>query len=652
MASGKRLAGRTEAALNGLLEFRSLFEESPDANFLIEDGVFVDCNQSVLDMFGFTDKGSVVGKRPADISPALQVDGFLSSEKSVQMGASALKEGMSRFEWIHRRVNGEEFEAEVVLTALSREGRRLLHAAVRDITVRRRAEDALRVQAQIIDQIHDAVISTDPRGYIMSWNRGAERLYGYSKEDVLGKQISFLYSKDQYDFMLREVIPKLREKGNHDSEIRMVGKSGEEFFVRLSLSLLRDSASTVTGIIGSHIDITEHRKLEEQLRHAHKMQAIGQLAGGIAHDFNNVLTAILGYASLLQMRVKDNPALKAYVDQIFAASDRAASLTQSLLLFGRKQIVSLNPVDVNKIIRKSEKLLSRLISEDVELKTHLFDRELVVLADTVQVEQILMNLATNARDSMPQGGVLSIDTDVVQLDSRFVRSYGYGKPGSYALIIVSDTGAGMEQETAERIFEPFFTTKDVGKGTGLGLSIVYGIVKQHHGYVMVDSKPGKGTKFKIYIPLTKQLANKTRPSQVLPLLEHGAETILVAEDNPEVRKLTSEILRQFGYTVIEAENGEEAIARFRESKKDVKLIILDVVMPKINGKEVYEEATRLDPQVKVLFTSGYTADIISAKGITERGGNFIEKPLQARDLLRRVREMLDQKKTDSSKTEN
>ena len=648
--TGRRISD--QAVKESEAKFRTLFEKSGAAHFLIEDGLCIDCNRAAVTLLGVEREEDLMGCGMDLCSPDCQPEGALSSDRMREMIGIALDQGTNRFEWVFRRAVGEEFTAEVVLTALNRNGRRILHAAVRDITIRKQAEDALRMQAQIIDQIHDAVISTDPQGHVKAWNRGAERLYGYTKEEALGKHVSLLYPGEQYDVFRKEIMPKAQMAGGYEGEMRMVRKSGDEIFVHLSISLLTDGSGAVTGVIGSLIDITEHRKLEEQLRHAHKMQAIGQLAGGIAHDFNNVLTAILGYASLLQMRLKDNPTMKGYVDQIFAASDKAASLTQSLLLFGRKQIVSLSPVDVNKIIRKGEKLLSRLISEDVDLRTELFDRDLTVLADAVQVEQILMNLATKARDAMPQGGILTIGTDVVQLDNKFVQGHGYGKAGSYALITVSDTGMGMKRETVERIFEPFYTTKEAGRGTGLGLSIVYGIVKQHNGYVTVDSTPRKGTSFKIYIPLTKQAVNRTEAEQVLPLLERGGETILIAEDSPEVRKLASEILRQFGYTVIEAENGEDAIDKFRKAKENIRLILLDVVMPKVNGKEVYEEVSRIDPDVKVLFTSGYTADIISTKGIKARGANFIEKPMRAQALLGKVREILDQKKESASKAKN
>ena len=372
-----------------------------------------------------------------------------------------------------------------------------------DITERKRAEEALRLQAQIIDQIHDSVISTDLAGHITIWNKGAERLFGYTSEETIGKHVSIIYPEDQYQFLQETVVGPLRAAGSYEVELRNKKKSGEEFYVHLSLSVLRGANGAITGIIGYHMDITEHKKLEEQLRHSQKMEAIGQLAGGIAHDFNNILTAVIGYANLLQMRLGDGNQLRSYVDQIIASSERAANLTQSLLAFGRKQILDPKAITVNEIIKSMEKLLTRLISEDIELKTHFADKDLTVFADAAQMGQVLMNLVTNARDAMPDGGKLTIGTGLVQLDSAFVKRHGYGKPGMYAMISVSDSGVGMSEKTRQRVFEPFFTTKEVGKGTGLGLAIVYGIVKQHNGFANVYSELGKGSTFKVYLPLIR-----------------------------------------------------------------------------------------------------------------------------------------------------
>ena len=510
-----------------------------------------------------------------------------------------------------------------------------------DITERKRAEEALRLQAQIIDQIHDSVISTDLAGHITIWNKGAERLFGYTSEEAIGKHVSFIYPEDQYQLLQETVIGPLKAAGSYEVELRNKKKSGEEFYVHLSLSVLRDSNGVVTGIIGYHMDITEHKKLEEQLRHSQKMEAIGQLAGGIAHDFNNILTAVIGYANLLQMRLGEGNQLRSYVDQIIASSERAANLTQSLLAFGRKQILDPKAITVNEIIKSMEKLLARLISEDIELKTQFIDKDLTVFADAAQMGQVLMNLVTNARDSMPDGGKLAISTGLVQLDSVFVKRHAYGKPGMYAMISVSDSGVGMSEKTRQRVFEPFFTTKEVGKGTGLGLAIVYGIVKQHNGFVNVYSELGQGSTFKVYLPLIRSAYGEEKEPSLSPPVG-GTETILIAEDDTEVRKLTKNVLEEFGYTVVEAIDGEDAISKFLKHKRKVDLVMLDVVMPRKNGKEVYQYVRKIRPDIKALFTSGYTADVIHEKGVLDEGLNFVSKPVAPTELLRKLRDIFDQ----------
>jgi len=388
-------------------------------------------------------------------------------------------------------------------------------------------------------------------------------------------------------------------------------------------------------------DVTEHRKLEDQLRQAQKMESIGQLAGGIAHDFNNFLTAINGYGALLKMKLKKTDPLRDYAKQILLSSDKAANLTKSLLAFSRKQIINPRPVNINEIVKQSEKLMSRLISEDIELKTILSDKELIATADSGQIEQVLMNLATNARDAMPDGGLLTIETDFTEMNSDFIRTHGYGKPGRYVLLSITDSGEGIDYKTKDKIFEPFFTTKDTGKGTGLGLAMVYGIITQHNGFINVYSEPGNGTTFKIYLPAVESVTEEDLAEE-LPELTGGTETILMAEDNPYVADFLSKVLNDSGYTVLVTANGEDALNSYMANKTSIQLLLLDVIMPDKNGKEVYAEIKQSNPKIKALFLSGYTADLMHKKGILEKGINFLSKPVSPDDLLRKVREILDQ----------
>jgi signal transduction histidine kinase/CheY-like chemotaxis protein len=384
----------------------------------------------------------------------------------------------------------------------------------------------------------------------------------------------------------------------------------------------------------------EKEELEEQLRHSQKMEAIGTLAGGVAHDFNNILTAINGYGMLLKLELVEGSKLCKYADQIVKAGERAATLTRRLLAFTRKQIINPLPVNLNEIIRGIEKMLDRLITEDIELQLRLEVADPFVLADPGQIDQVLMNLVTNARDAMPQGGTLIITTGIVILEDDFVKRHDQVKGGDYVMLTVSDNGVGMDENVRARIFDPFFTTKEVGKGTGLGLSMVYGIVKQHNGIIEVDSETDKGTSFRIYLPLVEPSMEK---QQWIPpvLLQGNSETILVAEDDAAVMGLLKGMLEKNGYNVIEAANGDEAIKEFINHQESISLALLDVIMPRKNGREVYDEIIRIRPDVKALFISGYPRDVIDSKDARKEGINLISKPVQPNELLARLREALE-----------
>ena len=385
----------------------------------------------------------------------------------------------------------------------------------------------------------------------------------------------------------------------------------------------------------------EKQQLEEQLRHAHKMEAIGTLAGGVAHDFNNILTVILGYGNLLQMEIDEDSLFMERVENILASAHKAADLTKNLLAFSRKQMIDLRLINLNEDIRNATNLLSRLLIEDIELKLELNEEDLFVMADPVQLDQVLLNLAANARDAILKEGVVTIATEPVVLTQEFFKGEEYKKPGRYVLLSFADTGVGMDTETKEKIFDPFFTTKNVGKGTGLGLSMIYGIIKQHEGYINVKSEPGKGTTFKIYFPLIEAKDEK-KETDALPTQDYdGAETILVAEDDESVRALIKETLEKAGYRIIAAKNGEDAISKFEENRDKIQGLLLDVVMPKINGKEVYEQISRIRPGIKTLFMSGYSTNILSKKGVIEEGINYIAKPISSKGLLKKVREIMD-----------
>lgn len=386
----------------------------------------------------------------------------------------------------------------------------------------------------------------------------------------------------------------------------------------------------------------EKQTLEEQLRQSQKMEAVGMLAGGIAHDFNNILTALIGFGNLLEIKLKEDKILGGYVEQILISANKAATLIQRLLAFSRKQVIAPLPVNLGDNIAGIEKLLNRLIGEDIAVKLNITERPLIVFADPGQLDQIIINLAANARDAMPKGGTLTISADVMEIDKELFIPPDCIKPGKYALLTVSDTGVGIAEKIKDKIFDPFFTTKGVGKGTGLGLSVVYGIVKQHNGYVHLESEPAKGTTFEIYLPLMDLRSEKTqRKTQILR--RGNGETILFAEDDESVRKFVKETFREHGYRMVECVDGEDAVKKFAENKDAIDLVLMDMIMPGMSGKEAYDEIKKIKPGLKALFMSGYADDILQKKIILAEGINLIPKPIKPETLLEKIRETLDSK---------
>ncbi len=513
----------------------------------------------------------------------------------------------------------------------------------------RRSEEALRKERDTAQTYLDVagviLLALDADQKVTLINKKGCEVLGRAECDIVGKNWFDHFVPEPFRSEMKEYFPRFVE-GDIERfayfENPVLTSSGEERMIAWRNTVLVDESGRIEGTLSSGEDVTERKRLEDQLRQAQKMEAVGRLAGGVAHDFNNILTTIIGYGSLMQFDLDDGNPAKPYVEQILSSAERAARLTQSLLAFSRKQIINPKPVRLGVVAGKMEKLFAKIIGEDIELRTVCHDENATVWADSGQLEQILMNLAANARDAMPDGGVLTIETDRMELDGDFIKAHGYGKPGPYAVLSVTDTGAGMDEKTRTKIFEPFFTTKEVGKGTGLGLSIVYGIVKQNSGYVSVYSEPGRGTTFRIYLPAILMNIEEAGAA-ALTDAARGTETVLVAEDDADVRKLTKAVLEGAGYTVIEAVDGENAIRLFAEHKDEIELVLIDVIMPKANGKAVSEAIRKMRPRVKIIFTSGYTADIIHKKGILEEGAHFIAKPILPNALLDRVRKTLDKR---------
>ena len=640
-----------EALLASELKFRTVFEYANDAIFLIKDHRVIDCNEKTLSMFGRA-KEQIVGQTPYSFSTPLQPDGRDSEEKASERMSAVLTSGPQFFEWRHMKPDGISFDAEISLNSIELGGDTIVQAIVRDITERKQMEKAVQESEEQFRRTFEG----SPLGMVMAGadfrfiraNPAFCSMLGYMEEELLSLTFKDITHPEHIAEDMLHVNDLISGKiPLYRTENRYIRKDKGIVWGSSTVSVMRGADERFLYFLTTVEDITQRRKSEEekagleaQLRQSRKMEAIGTLAGGIAHDFNNILMALLGYAALLRMKINDST-LKTYVDQIFSASHKAADLVQSLLAFSRQQAISLRPISIHRIITGTEKLLKRLVTEDVSIKMVLATEDITIMADASQIDQILFNLATNARDAMPQGGTLTIETRAVDLGDEFLHFHGYGEPGRYALLSVSDTGAGMDEATRERIFDPFFTTKEAGKGTGLGLSTVYGIVKQHNGFITVYSEPNIGTVFCIYLPAVSEVGREERP--VPAPVEGGNETILVAEDNEAVRELVVKLLTDYGYMTIEAIDGGDAIEQFKKADK-IDLLILDSVMPVRNGREVYNEIRKIKPRTRVIFTSGYTKDVILDKGIEEEKFNFLQKPISPPDLLRKVREVLDDRK--------
>ena len=486
---------------------------------------------------------------------------------------------------------------------------------------------------------------------------GGERLYNSpSYEKILGytpNEITATLGFEQIHPDDREKVQKAEAEARRTGvgqsvEYRMRHKNGNWLILESMASTIVDERGSVEKLIIVNRDITKRKQLEEQFRQAQKMEAVGRLSGGVAHDFNNLLGVIIGYGEVIQEGLATTHPLRGSVDEILKAGHRAASLTRQLLAFSRQQVLDPRVLDLNAVVKDMEKMLKRLIGEDVELKTDLRPALACVKADESQIEQVVLNLVINARDAMPHGGNLTLATSDFYMDENFVRRYPYPvNVGNYILLNVSDSGIGMDPATKARIFEPFFTTKEKGKGTGLGLSMVYGIVKQSNGYIDVSSEIGIGTSFEIYLPKVDDaidIATTTVTSGSL----RGSEIILLVEDDPSLRVLAAHTLESFGYTVLEANSGAEALEICRQHEGQIHLLLTDVVMPGMSGRVLAEQLLPQRPGLKVIYMSGYTGQTVGAHGVLAEGSYFLPKPFTREALARKIREVLDRKMTASA----
>jgi two-component system cell cycle sensor histidine kinase/response regulator CckA len=742
-------------------KYASMVHSSPDAITLrsLPDRRYIEVNEGFSKLTGYSTQ-EVLGKTPAELNLWVEPESHRATLQRLETEGR-----VSGDEFRFRTKSGEIRYGRASAVRVTVNGQTCMLSVTHDITDRKRTETALSQLASIVESSDDAIVGKALDGTIVSWNGGAERIYGYSASEVIGKPVSILLPSDQQD-ELPQILEKIRrdERIQHYETIR-IRKNGQRINISVTISPVKDAEGMVVGASAiarditerkrvaeklqeseSHFrslvhdapygiyritldgrllqvnpalvkmlgyeseselmrcdaekdicadpethqrlitnywrkqdfrdveaqwrrkdgkiitvkmtghpvlekadspayfevfgeDITERRSLERQLLQSQKMEAIGRLAGGVAHDFNNLLGVILGHSDILDQQIGADGRLRKSVEATRQAAERAAALTMQLLAFSRKQVIEPTVIDLNASVLEIEKMLHRVIGEDIELAIRPQPGLWRVKADPGQLSQVLMNLAINSRDAMPGGGKLVIETANVELDTVYGRQHLGAKPGPHVMLAVSDTGIGMDSETLSHIFEPFFTTKETGKGTGLGLSMVYGIVKQSNGYIMAYSEPGRGTTFKIYFPRTEESAPLPRKEEEEIL--RGTEAVLVVEDEPALRELTCILLEDAGYKVLDSSGVEEALEMAKDLQRKIDLLLTDIVMPRMDGRELANQMLSLRPDLKVLFMSGYTDDVIVHRGALTQGTMLVQKPFTKRTLLRKVRETLD-----------
>ncbi len=620
--------------------YRRLFESAKDGVLILDadTGCIVDVNPFMTEMTGYL-RDEFIGKQLWEIGP------FRDAAASQASFAELQANDYVRYDDLPLKTHdGRKAEVEFVSNVYLVNGKRVIQCNIRDVTVRRQAEADLRMRDRAIQAVTQGILITDATKAdhpIVYASPGFERLSGYPAAEVLGRNCRFLQGPGTDPASRMKLREAIRKAQACTVELLNYRKDGTAFWNLLAVSPVTDPGGRVTHFVGVQTEVTERRKLEAQLLQAQKMEAVGRLAGGVAHDFNNVLSVILSYAEMIAADLRPDEPLRADIEEIRTAGMRATELTRQLLAFSRQQVLETKVLDLSQSLTKMSKMLQRLLGADITLTTLPASGLWNVRADPGQIEQIVMNLAVNARDAMPRGGELTIETENVYLNEEYATTHHAVRPGPYVMLAVTDTGSGMDADTQARIFEPFFTTKEPGKGTGLGLATVFGIVKQSGGHIWVYSEPGAGTTFKIYFPKVVG-ASGVFPMEAPPV-EAGrvSETILLVEDDEQVRTIAQNILRRRGYVVLVASNGGEALLICEKHGGKIHLLLTDVVLPRMSGRQLAERLAPMRPEMRVLFMSGYTDDAILQHGVLDSGVAFLQKPLTPMSLTKKVREVLD-----------
>jgi PAS domain S-box-containing protein len=659
-----------EALRESELRYRTLVESAQDAIFLLDKEIIVDRNQSAESLFKL-EREKFLGKNLFTFSPKKQPDGQVSVTKGKKVAKQALAGRPQRLQWLHQRADGTRFNAEIHVNKVFLGGESHLLCIVRDISELKKEEEIRHLQEErerlssILDGSPFPTFVIDNQRKVILWNRACESLTSMAREEVLGKTLDWsrfyrepghaslaelVLELDEEELLKRESSRMVRPFRTHPEAFEVVERmwiGGEERILHVVATRLRDPSGKVIGAIQSAQDITDKERLERQLQHAQKMEALGTLAGGMAHEFNNILAAIQAYVQIMLMSVEKEHPLKEYLEEIKESCDRAANLTHKMLTFARLDGGEKIPVKINQVVESVHQLLRQTIPPQIEIESELQGGLPFILAEFNQLEQVLLNLGLNARDAMPQGGKIKFITRLVDLDEAFCRVYPWAKPGKYVEVSVEDTGEGMAPDVLERVFEPFFTTKEPGKGTGLGLSIAYSIVKDHNGYIIGESHPGWGSRFRVFFPIfeeekeeRKDVGAKREEKQV-PLGK--GERVLVVDDEAQLRKIAKETLDSKGYRTSLAANGQEAVILFQEAMDEgdpYRVVILDIAMPVMDGEMSLERMRELDPNIPVIVVTGYSGEHVNLKEIKGKVQKVIFKPFDINGLLRDIREVL------------
>jgi two-component system, cell cycle sensor histidine kinase and response regulator CckA len=613
-------------------QYKTLFEQANDAIIIMtqDEEIILKANIRALEMYGFT-REEFIGMSMKKIS-----HDFESCEAQI---ARTLEQGFIRnIECIHYRKDGTQLNVLVNASVIEFNDKQVILSINRDITERKKVEETMQLLAHTMESISEIANITDLNDRITFVNEAFLHIYGYQRSEIIGQHISKVWSPNNKDGLIEEVIRQSRI-GSWKGEILNMTKDGREFPLSLHTSQVRDEQGNIIGLVGISEDISTLKNLEAQLLQSQKMEAIGRLAGGVAHDFNNMIAIILGYASLIEEELIDSDPLKQHVTAIISAAERSANLTKQLLAFARKQVIAPVVLNLNDSLSTLSHMLTRLIGEDISLTLKLAEYLWNVKIDPIQVDQILTNLSTNARDAIENVGTIIIETSNTIIEKEYAQDHVDVIPGEYVQLSFSDDGKGMDKATLNRVFEPFFTTKLKGSGTGLGLATIFGIVKQNNGFISVYSELHHGTLFKIFLPRFYGQAEK-KVKQTASKLHRGTETVLVVEDEEGLLNLAKMTLEMYGYKVITAESPGDAILTYEQYHQQIHLLITDVVMPGMNGKELYDRLSLIQPGLRVIYMSGYTADIVTERGILEEGMQFIQKPFKPMDLVAKVQQVL------------